>query len=1040
MKISSRLLLVLPCLIAGVVPASAAIDLDNDTLGDVWEQFYSATGLTASADADGDGMSNVQESLAGTNPLSAASKLDIALAAGPAVSQRTLSWPSVTGKNYFVEGSSNLTSWVQEGVTQSGTGSAMNATVTLPPAQGTKFYRIACVDKDTDSDAVSDWEEITACLNPNAVQTTAGTDDIVAVAAALTASGNVLTAVVIDGQAFEANTAGNTPEGGMIRLVRSGGLAALNVNYTWSGRPVSGDDYAGTYSGVAAFAFGCNQVDIPLLPVKDTHIEVPETLTFSVVTGSGYTIGMPAAASVRIDDFETQTETFYFAQLGPQTGATTNGSGYATIWLSGDHTGIRTSLTFTNLGSAQPEQDGAHLHYTPTREIVHHLESGQIVDDRWSFPENGTGSLSSDQVILDALTTNNLYVNVHTMGYPGGEVRGDFQLTQGSITFTPPADPGAPPAYTGPEFDRDVERLLSQATFGATDSLITAVKTKGIGPWIDEQMNVALTPQSLMLPYVKASDDWLVVRAIAAGLPDDRTPLFESLAGGWWIQAAAGRDQLRQRVAFALSEIFVVSVANSTVRNRHYGTADYYDMLARNAFGNFRTLLEDVTLHPIMANYLSMIKNQKYDPATGVSPDENYAREVMQLFTIGLVQLHPDGTLKLSATGQPTATYDNGHITELAKVFTGWSYSKAQANGAQFLSQWNNDGTITDNNNFNYGGGLPYGQAAFYNPLKMFQTRHDTGVKNIVNGVSIPANQSGDLDLDNAMDALFNHPNTPSFIARRLIQRLVTSNPSRGYVYRVANKFVNNGSGVRGDLGAVVRAILTDYEARSQTLTDQASYGKQREPMIAFLHLYRAMGGTSGTGVQFFDTNTIAANSSPAYAVSGFPAGTRLILIRPSNTVNQSLPQSPINAPSVFNWFDPDYTFPGEIQSNGLVAPEFQITNETNAVTNPNYFYGLIYNLPAGGSNPGPQPSNIAGANGNYTKLSISLTAATSAFTSGGATGLVDFYDRLFCSHQLSTDTRNAIITAVNGITDNTEKVRTALYLVINSPDYLIQR
>ncbi len=1040
MKNSPQLLLVLPFLFSDIRPATAALDLDNNSLGDVWEQYYNTGTLTAAADADGDGVTNHQESLAGTNPLSATSKLDITVTAGGNASQRVLAWPSLNGKLYTIETSTSLTGWAAEGAAQSGTGATLTATVTLPAGVERKFYRVSCSDKDTDNDAVNDWEEMTACLNPNAVQTTPGTDDVVALAAALTAAGNVLTVVTVDGQAYESATGTNAPEGGLMRLVRTGGLAALNVAFSTAGRPVSGSDYTQSYSGTAAFAFGCNAVDLPLSPVKDTHLEVPETLIVSLVNGAGYTLGTPATGSVRIDDFQTQTETFYFAQLGAQTGATTNGSGYATIWLSGDHTSIRTSLSFTSLSSAQPEQDGAHLHYSPTKEIVHHLESGQVLDDVWAFPEMGTGSLASDQALLDALTGNQLYVNVHTMNYPSGEVRGDFAPTQGSITFTPPADPGPPPTYSGTALDRDVERFIAQATFGANDALITEVKTKGFTTWMDEQMNLALTPQSMMLPYVKASDDWLVVRAIAAGLADDRTPLFDSLFSGWWIRAAAGRDLLRQRVSFALSEIFVVSVANDTVRNRHYGTADYMDTLARNAFGSFRTLIEDVTLHPIMANYLSMIKNQKYDPATGVSPDENYAREVMQLFTIGLVQLHPDGTLKLNATGQPTATYDNSHITELAKVFTGWSYSKAQANGAQFLSQWNNDGTITDNNNFNYGGGLPYGQAAFFNPLKMFQTRHDTGVKNIVNGVTIPANQTGDLDLDNAMDALFNHPNTPSFIARRLIQRLVTSNPSRGYVYRVANKFVNNGSGVRGDLGAVVRAILTDYEARTQTLTDQASYGKQREPIIQFLHLYRAMGGTSGTGVQFFDTNTITANSSPAYAASGFPAGTRLILIRPSNTVNQSLPQSPINAPSVFNWFDPDYTFPGEIQSNGLVAPEFQITNETNAVTNPNYFYGLIYNLPSTGSLPGPQASVIAGANSNYTKLTISLTAATSALTGGGATGLVDFYDRLFCSHQLSTDTRNAIITAVNGIGDNTEKVRTALYLVINSPDYLIQR
>ena len=1040
MKTISTILLILPCLAASLSISRAEVDLDHNSLGDVWEQFYQTTGLTPTADADGDGMTNAQESGAGTNPLSDASKFDLALAAGAAADQRTLSWPSLAGKSYTVQSSTDLAGWSAIAGAQPGSGGTLTASITILPGSVRKYYRVTCADTDTDHDGVSDWEELTACLNPALTQTTPGMDDLTALAAALTATGNVISLVTVDGQAYESATATSAPEGGQVRLIRTGGLAALTIPLTISGAPVSGSDYTQSYSNTVTLPFGCNAVNFTLTPIKDTHLEVPETLIFSLVNGAGYTRGVPDTGSIRIDDFQTQTETLYFAQLGAQSAVTTNGSGYATIWLSGDHTSIRTSLSFTNLTSAQPVEDGAHLHYSPTRAIIHHLESGQVIDDVWTFPALGVGSLSSDQAILDALTSNNIYVNVHTMNFPSGEVRGDFAPTQGSITFTPPSDPGPPPTYTGTALDKDVERLIAQATFGANDALITEVKTKGIIPWLDEQMNTTLTPQSILFNYAKASDDWLVARAIAAGLADDRTPLFESLPGGWYLQSVAGRDQLRQRVAFALSEIFVVSIQNSTVRGRHYGTADYYDMLARHAFGNFRTLIEDVTLHPIMANYLSMVKNQKFDPVTGVSPDENYAREVMQLFTIGLVKLHPDGTLKLDATGQPTATYDNSHITELAKVFTGWGYSKQQTGGLPLLSMWNNDGAITDNNNFNYNGGAPYAQAAFHFPLKMYQTRHDTGVKNIVNGVTIPANQTGDADLDMAMDALFNHPNTPSFLAKRLIQRLVTSNPSRGYVYRVANKFVNDGTGVRGNLGAVVKAILTDYEARTQTQTDQASYGKQREPIVHFLHLYRGMGGSSGTGAQFLDTATLTANSSPAYSSTSIPAGTRLVLIRPSNTINQSLPQTPLNAPSVFNWFDPTYTYPGSIQSNGLVAPEFQLTNETNAVSNPNFFYGLIYNLPTGGGNPGPQASQIAGLTTNYTRLTLSLTAATTALTSGGATGLVDFYDRLFCAHQMSTDTRNAIITAVNGITGDTEKVRTALYLVINSPDYLIQR
>jgi uncharacterized protein (DUF1800 family) len=411
-------------------------------------------------------------------------------------------------------------------------------------------------------------------------------------------------------------------------------------------------------------------------------------------------------------------------------------------------------------------------------------------------------------------------------------------------------------------------QFLNQATFGATEGEARNVIDLGIAGWIDAQMQM---PPSHQLPFLRAS---------AAGqqpfeLHDERLDI-------WFRNTVNGNDQLRQRLAFALSEIFVVSQFGA-LGVYPYALADYYDMLVDNAFGNYRQLLREVTLHPAMGIYLSILGNEKPDTARNIRPDENYARELMQLFSIGLVELEMDGTPLLDENNQPIPTYDQSVIEGFAHVFTGWHFAGVRDFRRAFPDPRNQT-----------------------EPMQLYEEFHDTGSKLLLRGETIPAGQSGEQDLAQALDNIFNHPNVAPFIATRLIQRLVTSNPSPGYVERVAAVFADNGAGVRGDLGAVVRRILLDPDARSD-LPNELD-GKVKEPLLRLTQLWRAYDATSSSG-----------------SFSALPA-------------NFFLGQGPLQSPSVFNFFSPFYAPPGEIRNSSLVAPELQIATEFQNALLTNYF------------------------------------------------------------------------------------------------------
>jgi endo-chitodextinase len=457
------------------------------------------------------------------------------------------------------------------------------------------------------------------------------------------------------------------------------------------------------------------------------------------------------------------------------------------------------------------------------------------------------------------------------------------------------------------------------------------------------------------------------------------TPSIDHTMEAFWNHAIAGNDQLRARVMFALSQIFVVSCDNGPLEGEAVGMSAYVDVLNRHALGNFRALLEEITLHPSMGLYLDMLKNDKEDPATGREPNENFAREILQLFSIGLYQLNPDGTLKLSADGLPIETYNQETIENFARVFTGWNWANSRDTTKPW--QW----TWPPVRNFRLS-------------MQAWPEHHSTGEKVLLNGFRVPANQTPEKDLKDALDNIFNHPNVPPFIARQLIQRMVTSNPSPAYVYRVAKAFENNGSGTRGDMKAVIRAILMDYEARSLNVVNDQGYGKQREPVIRFAHLFRAFNIRNADG-----RYRIHRLESPLWGLG----------------------QNPLRAPTVFNFFEPNFAQPGAITQAGLVSPEFQITTETSIIGSANTIRGVTFN----------------GYNGN----SMTTTYAEYTPLAANPAQLVDQLNLVLMNQAMSSGLRTRIINAITSIpttrtTWQVDRVKNAIWLITLSPEFVIQK
>lgn len=561
----------------------------------------------------------------------------------------------------------------------------------------------------------------------------------------------------------------------------------------------------------------------------------------------------------------------------------------------------------------------------------------------------------------------------------------------GGGSSSPPVPP--PPAVTKAE----AFRFLNQATFGATEAeanrlIALGDSTNAYARWIDAEV---AKPATLLLPAVETAYATLSTAA-NFNLNQLNAPRVEQ----WFANSLRGNDQLRQRVAFALSEIFVVSQVGA-LQNLGFATADFYDLLARGAFGNYRQLLEDVTLHPAMGVYLSMLGNQKAVPGTNLRPDENYARETMQLFSIGLVELNIDGSVRRDAQNQPIATYGQASIEGFARVFTGWKWA-----------------CPTTNTNCTFANTrAQVAPVAGYNqvrPMQLYADQHETGTKQLLvysgvalpNGV-VPAGQTGAQDLAAALDNIFNHPNVGPFIARQLIQKLVTSNPTPAYIQRVAERFNNDGSGRRGNLEAVVRAVLLDSEARNAPTG--ANAGKVKEPLLRLTQFWRAYDGRAASG---------------RYAVqaANFPAG-----------VSATFGQGPGQSPSVFNFFSPFYAPPGEIANGNLVAPELQLATEYLNTQVTNFFWTQAI------ARTTAQTTLAADAMFIDTREEQALVADSEALINRVAEKLLGGAAQM--SATLKNEAKAQIDRTTAGTaTNNNTRVADAIYFVVTSPEFALQR
>lgn len=615
----------------------------------------------------------------------------------------------------------------------------------------------------------------------------------------------------------------------------------------------------------------------------------------------------------------------------------------------------------------------AYPQYFPTRQT--NLEWEGIVYRFYPSTGNYVGVLSGDVLIL-------------------GPFSGNVLTRVGSLQdFSSAVFAGRP--VLAPTSDEDAARFLLHAQFSASIGQIAQVRTRGYEAWLDDQ---------LALPNSQSGWDWLMEKGYSAIDVNEFFFAFGSNNYMIWYQLFQSPDAVRRRWALALSEIFVVSWRGiKDVMNwDNFAMAHYWDILCTNAFGNYRDLLEALTLSPAMGAFLSTRGNQKEDPATGRLPDENYAREVMQLFSIGLLQLNMDGSPRRDAQGKTIESYDAEDVSNLARVFTGY---RLDDSGPYFT-------------NPNPPHQRIHHLSTVRNRMVLDPNQHSPLQKRFL-GVTIPSNTSGAESLRIALDTLFNHPNTAPFLSRQFIQRLVTSNPSPAYIERVASAFVNNGAGVRGDLRAVLKAVLLDDEARGAASLASSSFGKLREPMLRV--------------AQWGRTFRLRSKLGRWKAAWG-----------PWNPT-RDLGQYPLDPPSVFNFFRPGYVPPGTAMAlSDATAPEFQIVNESSVATWANWlldhmFNGIWVSVP---DKPGYKVPGLPDG------IDIVPDYSTEMALVADTPALVRRLNLLLCAGQLSAATVTLIVEGLRqdrieaSASDEFKRIHVAraLVFVMCSAEFLVQR
>lgn len=548
----------------------------------------------------------------------------------------------------------------------------------------------------------------------------------------------------------------------------------------------------------------------------------------------------------------------------------------------------------------------------------------------------------------------------------------------------------------------DAARFLHQASVGFDSSEVESVLSLGITGWLNDQFNKSFTNSDRMLTATRNVFDILADSLTAMGYASEipRRPTWRHFNYAWWQTNTFTDHLLRHRVACALIEILVIS-RNSDLSEYGDGLASYYDVMLENAFGNYRDILYDVSLHPCMGFYLSHLNNPKTDPVNNVHPDENYAREVEQLFSIGLYELNLDGSRK-QQNGEDIPTYDNADIQEFAKIFTGLSVSAVVP---ELVAQ-----DMYDNGNLYFGRGIWNADVTV--PMMMYASDHEPGEKYLLNGQTVPSGQTGLQDINSAIDNLFNHPNIGPFIGYRLIQRLVKSNPSPAYIQRVATAF--NGSGpygtTRGDMKSVLRAILLDPEARESSYQLDEVNSKLKEPIFRYTHFVKA--------VDKYNPNGFYWNINYSFY--------------------EDTKQDIFASPSVFNFYLPTDAPNGEIHDMGLVAPEYKLHDARTSI-------GYINNVYRWSQSWGELMGTWEGDIMNHTEVAwvidhlLNLAEDTET--------LINWYDKHLLSGRMTDKTRRIMRRALNSYESTVSwhnhpenRVRMGLYLALIAPEYSIIR